>query len=211
MIGLTYIMKLENITAKELATRLGVTASTISQWESKKRPIPKERRVQLSQIFPMYPEYYYEIEISERDAIMLQNAQIINSIEKLRSKDDFESIKKRRILANKRENNIQLLQQKTITDKIESTLQKTYELSFDDSLLVRKNLIADFSILCEIEDELIKSLLILDEDKSKYKQFKSDLYSKIKFFIDEIKDHIDTIYYIHEYNIQNKENDSDNE
>lgn len=211
MIGLTYIMKLENITAKELATRLGVTASTISQWESKKRPIPKERRVQLSQIFPMYSEYYYDIEISERDAIMLQNAQIINAIEKLRSKDDFESIKKRRILANKRENNIQLLQQKTITDKIESTLQKTYELSFDDSLLVRKNLIADFSILCEIEDELIKSLLILDEDKSKYKQFKSDLYSKIKFFIDEIKDHIDTIYYIHEYNIQNKENDSDNE
>lgn len=72
MIGLTYIMKLEEITTKELADFLEVSSQTISQWANKYRPIPKERLNQLVEHFKIYPANVLGKEINSVDALKLK-------------------------------------------------------------------------------------------------------------------------------------------
>ena len=72
MIGLTYIMKLEGITTKELAEFLDVSRNTISQWVTKYRPIPKERLNQLVEYFKIYPADVWSKEINSVDALKLK-------------------------------------------------------------------------------------------------------------------------------------------
>lgn len=72
MIGLTYIMKLEGITTKELAEFLDVSPPTISQWVKKQRPIPKERLNQLVEHLKIYPADVLDKEINPVDALRLK-------------------------------------------------------------------------------------------------------------------------------------------
>lgn len=71
MIGLTYIMKLEGVTTKELAEFLGVSPSNISQWVSKQRPIPKERLDQLVEYFK-YPADVWGKEMNPVDVLRIK-------------------------------------------------------------------------------------------------------------------------------------------
>lgn len=72
MIGLTYIMKLEGVTTKELAEFLDVTPPTISQWVKKQRPIPKERLKQLVEYFKIYPADVWDKEVNPLDALKIK-------------------------------------------------------------------------------------------------------------------------------------------
>lgn len=72
MIGLTYIMKLEGITTKELAEFLDVTPPTISQWVKKQRPIPKERLKQLVEYFKIYPADVWGKEVNPVDVLKIK-------------------------------------------------------------------------------------------------------------------------------------------
>jgi transcriptional regulator with XRE-family HTH domain len=44
-----------NLTRREVALRLGVTESTIVRWESRKRRIPDERKLELAELLGVTP------------------------------------------------------------------------------------------------------------------------------------------------------------
>lgn len=75
MLGLTYILRLEGITGKELAKRLGITPSMVSQWENQVRPIPTKRLSQIKKIFPLYKSEYYNKQISTKEKLILLTAK----------------------------------------------------------------------------------------------------------------------------------------
>ncbi|WP_338552532.1 helix-turn-helix transcriptional regulator [Paenibacillus sp. KS-LC4] len=58
MIGLEYIVRLYNGTYKKLAEKLGITPSTVTDWLSKRRPIPKAKLEALSKLFHLETEYF---------------------------------------------------------------------------------------------------------------------------------------------------------
>lgn len=205
MIGLSYIMKLEGITTKELAEFLEVSSPTISQWENKQRPIPKERLDKLRERFSFYPVLYFGKEIDEREAIMLQNAKIKHDLELLKGKDDFQSVRARRILVQKRDENERQLEQQVTINKVKSVLEKSAELrkNVDGGVLISQNVIEDFSRLCSLEEKIITGLMLIDEDESNHAQVAAELQSEIKLFIDEMKDHVNSIKYMCRYNKKN--------
>lgn len=75
MLGLTYILRLEGITGKELAKRLGITPSMVSQWENQVRPIPTKRLSQIKKMFPLYKSEYYNKQISTKEKLILLTAK----------------------------------------------------------------------------------------------------------------------------------------
>ncbi len=205
MIGLSYIMKLEGITTKELAEFLEVSSPTISQWEKKQRPIPKERLDKLRERFSFYPVLYFGKEIDEREAIMLQNAKIKHDLELLKGKDDFQSVRARRILVQKKDENERQLEQQVTINKVKSVLEKSAELrkTVDGGVLISQNVFEDFSRLCSLEEKIITGLMLIDEDESNHAQVTAELQSEIKLFIDEMKDHVNSIKYMCRYNKKN--------
>ena len=205
MIGLSYIMKLEGITTKELAEFLEVSSPTISQWEKKQRPIPKERLDKLRARFSFYPVLYFGKEIDEREAIMLQNAKIKHDLELLKGKDDFQSVRARRILVQKKDENERQLEQQVTINKVKSVLEKSAELrkTVDGGVLISQNVFEDFSRLCSLEEKIITGLMLIDEDESNHAQVTAELQSEIKLFIDEMKDHVNSIKYMCRYNKKN--------
>lgn len=56
MVGFEYARKLQDMTMKELAERLGVSQQLISMWANKKKKIPLERVPQLALIFNIRKE-----------------------------------------------------------------------------------------------------------------------------------------------------------
>lgn len=205
MIGLRYIMELEGITTKELAEFLEVSSQAINQWEKKQRAIPKERLDKLRQRFPFYPVLYFSKEIDEREAIMLQNAKIKHDLELLKGKDDFQSVRARRILVQKRDENERHLEQQVTINKVKSVLEKSAELrkNVDGGVLISQNVFEDFSRLCSLEEKIITGLMLIDEDESNHAQVAAELQSEIKLFIDEMKDHVNSIKYMCRYNKKN--------
>ena len=198
-------MKLEGITTKELAEFLEVSSPTISQWEKKQRPIPKERLDKLRERFSFYPVLYFGKEIDEREAIMLQNAKIKHDLELLKGKDDFQSVRARRILVQKKDENERQLEQQVTINKVKSVLEKSAELrkTVDGGVLISQNVFEDFSRLCSLEEKIITGLMLIDEDESNHAQVTAELQSEIKLFIDEMKDHVNSIKYMCRYNKKN--------
>lgn len=74
MLGLKYILNIENMTQKELANKIGITNEMVNHWVQKRRPISPKRIMQIhTEIFPIYPIEYYTKEISEGEMAILQN------------------------------------------------------------------------------------------------------------------------------------------
>lgn len=74
MLGLEYILKIENITWSELANRLGVSKSVVYRWMKRKHPFPPKRIEQIcTEFFPYCPMEYCLKEINEYDKTILQN------------------------------------------------------------------------------------------------------------------------------------------
>ena len=77
MIGLQYILDLEEMTAAELAEKIGVSLSLVYRWLNNKKSVPKQRIIQIhSKVFPEYPEEYLNKEITEEDKSLLTKIRL---------------------------------------------------------------------------------------------------------------------------------------
>lgn len=80
--GLKYIMQLEGCSSAELADRLNVSQPLISLWLKGSRVIPNRRLNDLALVFPKYPVYYFERELSDEDMQTLRNIKISGATNK---------------------------------------------------------------------------------------------------------------------------------
>ena len=69
MIGLYYVMQIENKQVKDVAEYLNVSPPTVSQWIHKVRPIPKERIAQLAAYFKVYPSEVFYKELNSKEVL----------------------------------------------------------------------------------------------------------------------------------------------
>lgn len=77
MIGLEYLLDINNMQSKQLAEMLGVGKATVSSWINKKRLISTKHYEKLKEIFKV-PEEYFQKELTELDQIELQKIKIDN-------------------------------------------------------------------------------------------------------------------------------------
>ncbi|MDQ8734834.1 helix-turn-helix transcriptional regulator [Paenibacillus sp. LHD-38] len=85
MIGLEYIVKLYNGTYKKLAEKLAITPSTVTDWLSKRRPIPKAKLEALSKLFNLEAEYFQK-ELTKIEEIELR----LDYLNRSSKRDSFE-------------------------------------------------------------------------------------------------------------------------
>lgn len=76
MNGLRYIMQLEGLTTSDVAKKLKVNRSLISIWQTGRREIPEERLNQFAAVFPKYPVYYYNKELTIDDMETLREIKL---------------------------------------------------------------------------------------------------------------------------------------
>jgi len=74
--GLRYIMQLEGLTTIDVAKRLKVNRSLISVWQTGKRDIPDSRIGDLAGVFPKYPAYYFNKELTDEDMAAIRDIKI---------------------------------------------------------------------------------------------------------------------------------------
>ncbi|HDI3014683.1 TPA: helix-turn-helix transcriptional regulator [Clostridium perfringens] len=79
MIGLEYLLDINNMQSKQLAEMLGVGKATVSSWINKKRLISTKHYEKLKEIFKV-PEEYFQKELTELDKLQLQRKKIDNDI-----------------------------------------------------------------------------------------------------------------------------------
>ncbi|MFR7934307.1 MAG: helix-turn-helix domain-containing protein [Clostridium perfringens] len=77
MIGLEYLLDINNLQHKQLAEMLGVGKATISSWVNRKRLISTKHYEKLKEIFKV-PEEYFQKELSEIDKLQLQRMKLEN-------------------------------------------------------------------------------------------------------------------------------------
>lgn len=78
MIGLEFVRTANNMSCVELAKMLDVSKSTISIWESKKKPIPKSRLKQLAEIFNVSEDFLSK-DVTRLDKLEYEHKQIDNN------------------------------------------------------------------------------------------------------------------------------------
>lgn len=81
MIGLVYIRKLWEMTAAEVADKLGVQRAAISGWE-KNAKIPPKRLEELSELFDGIDPKYFSKQITEVDKLSIQHFRTIEDLNK---------------------------------------------------------------------------------------------------------------------------------
>lgn len=79
MIGLEYLLDINNMQSKQLAEMLGVGKATVSSWINQKRLISTKHYEKLKEIFKV-PEEYFQKELTELDRLNLQRIKLENNI-----------------------------------------------------------------------------------------------------------------------------------
>jgi transcriptional regulator with XRE-family HTH domain len=69
-------MQLEGFTTEDVAKKLKVNRSLISIWQTGRRVIPESRINELVAIFPKYPVYYYNRDLTDDDMAALRNIKV---------------------------------------------------------------------------------------------------------------------------------------
>jgi len=82
MIGLEYIMKMNNTTFNFVEELLNIKRQNAQSWCSKDRKIPKKYLLILSQEFEI-PIEYFQKELNEVDKLKLQKIKLLNECDKL--------------------------------------------------------------------------------------------------------------------------------
>ncbi|VTQ58059.1 helix-turn-helix domain-containing protein [Clostridium perfringens] len=75
MIGLEYLLDINNMQSKQLAEMLGVGKATVSSWINQKRLISTKHYEKLKEIFKV-PEEYFQKELTELDKLKLQQLKL---------------------------------------------------------------------------------------------------------------------------------------
>lgn len=74
MLGLQFILDIEEMSTAELADKIGVSPSLVYRWLNGKKPLPRQRTIQIhSKVFPEYPEEYLDKDITEADKAVLND------------------------------------------------------------------------------------------------------------------------------------------
>ena len=193
MIGLTYILKLEDMTTAALAQKIGIAAPTITQWEKKKRPIPKDRLEQLYELFPIYPQDYFSKDIDEKDALKLQNCLLTHRLEDLQNKSDLDSIRLRNAIKKKRERNDNLIQQQRIIMQAKTIFDRSFELTQIDDIhiLINRHIIENFARFCSLEDKIVTAA-------AKTSRANTEVTQELKSLIEALKEQMMDLEYISE-------------
>ncbi len=188
MIGLTYIMQLEGVTGKELAERLGVTPSTISQWEKQVRPIAKNRIPQLMEIFPPYDSSLWEKEISDVDKLIMDNLKKEYQIRTL-SGSDLATVQERKKLQNEISKNEALIDQHRILEAI--TVLFSYLNNGDVNnirdISLRRVIVNHFAELCNLDNSILANFLKNEYDIAAYDKSAEEIIFNINLFCEELK------------------------
>ena len=167
MIGLQYILELEEMTAAELSEKIGVSFSLVYRWLNGKKAIPKQRVIQIhSKVLPEYPEELIDKEITEADKTILTNIRLSRTatsdykIKKLVQLENNYSNKVRETLANiagilSISNNTNLLRNQRMNANI-------YMLMLANVLGEQTTVLNDFNALYSLEaDKRQRSASIL--------------------------------------------------
>ena len=195
MKGLTYILKLEEMTSAQLAEKIGVSVSVMYRWEKGNTKIPQKRIEQFQQLFPIYPDNMFDKEIDEIDMITLKIVHIKHNMELWSNIHNLEAMKRRKLYSNELEYNINLLRQQTIINKMKSVFDETQSLSLNinEGLSVRQNMIDDFKSLCEIEEKYITALMMGEQGKEQFKEISVDLKQEFKKLSDRMNERLNTL------------------
>lgn len=181
MIGLQYILELEDMSRKQLAEKLGVTDATVSYWLNEKRLISDNMLTNIRQLFPFYPYSLFDKTIDERDRLTIENAKLKHEIELVQDDKSTEAMLKCIALRNRRVHNVQQLEKITITKKVEQIFDISAEHVLDKYLLMRRHMIDGFATYCEIE------LLMLQYAENPDPETKHQISDLIKMLFDELK------------------------
>lgn len=120
MKGIAYILKLEGITVNELANYIDVAPSLVYRWFNGKKPLPQKRLIQLTRMFPAYPEKYFDAELSDADKVYLDNVKYELNIADQEAESPL--IEMRKAIKH------QVFEQQKIIDEINTILDiKTYD------------------------------------------------------------------------------------
>lgn len=83
MIGLSYILKIHDVSQKDIARILNIRKQNIGLWITDiTRKIPEKHLPILSDIFNISPEYFQK-ELSDIDKLKLQKIKLISECNKL--------------------------------------------------------------------------------------------------------------------------------
>lgn len=181
MIGLQYILELEDMSRKQLAEKLGVTDATVSYWLNEKRPISDNMLTNIRQLFPFYPYSLFDKTIDERDRLTIDNAKLKHEIELVQDINTPNAILKKIVFNERQEHNAQLIQKITITQKIDKLFEISAAQTNDKALINRHYMIDSFSTLYDIELHMIQ---YAENPDPETKHQISDL---IKMLFDELK------------------------
>ncbi|MDZ5038213.1 helix-turn-helix domain-containing protein [Clostridium perfringens] len=86
MIGLEYLLDINNMQSKQLAEMLGIGKAAVSSWINKKRLISTKHYEKLKEIFKV-PEEYFQKELTEIDKLNLQRLKLENDTVEYTYKD----------------------------------------------------------------------------------------------------------------------------
>ena len=137
MIGLAYILQLENMTSSALAEKIGVTRSLVTQWVNGRKPIPDNRLIEINRIFPLYPAHYIRRPLSEADVENLKALKSDN--ERVRTeRRESKGFKSLENLINE-----QIVEQQSIVDEV----SKILNISEYNKILENADKVAENDIL----------------------------------------------------------------
>lgn len=189
MIGLTYIMQIEGVTGKELADKLGVTPSTISQWEKQVRPIAKNRIPQLMEIFPAYDSSFFEKEISNTDKLILDNLKKEYQIRTLSGGNTLAAVQERKQLQNEILKNEALIDQHRVIEAINVLFSylNNGDVNSVRDISLRRVIVNHFAELCNLDNSILANFLKNEYDIDAYNKTAEEIIFNINQFCEELK------------------------
>lgn len=86
MNGLRYVMFVKEVSLKELSSEMGISQAAINDWSNQRKPIPPNRKEQLSQLLGV-AETYLDKEINIKDKLEIELQISTLNREELRLED----------------------------------------------------------------------------------------------------------------------------
>lgn len=190
MIGLSYILELENISVNELSAKIDVDKSLIYRWIKGAKKFPEKRIAQLAELFPIYGCDYFSKELDEIDKLTLDNIKIDNQIHTLSADDPLKLVQERKRLQNEKLKNESLIAQQKLIERLGVLFSYTYNVnvnSFSD-ISVQGIIISHFSDLIEIEGKILYEYFENENNAAAFKEASKEIMISIKKFSDSIAD-----------------------
>lgn len=141
MTGFEFIAKAFKASYTDIAKRLDLTTSTVADWASGRRPIPKDKLSLVSKLFKVDEEFFKKKELSEVEKIKIE----INYLERASKRDSFHL---EETIRNEEGNNIEVY---TWHNPHEGDLRYKYEELAYEELSLRLNKILNYDFQLDMQ------------------------------------------------------------